>query len=130
MRHFLIIILILLTTGCKDESPYEFDDVQDLEVFLDKLENEIRKMIGKSCSSDDQCFAIAFGSKPCGGPWEYLIYSVSSTDEVTLKAKVNQYNELQAELNQRKGLASDCEFVVEPEVACVDGNCQEISRQD
>ena len=35
-----------------------------------------------ACKSDADCRAIAFGDKPCGGPWSYKIYSVTSVDTV------------------------------------------------
>jgi len=94
------------------------------ESDLAKLESQIREMIGKDCSNSGQCEVIAFGSKPCGGPWEYLVYSSSDTDGALLIERVNTYNQLQKEFNLENGIISDCGIVGPPEVNCTDGKCQ------
>lgn len=95
---------------------------------LAKLETEIREMTGKDCSNSGQCEVIAFGSKPCGGPWEYLAYSSSDTDVGLLIEMVNTFNQLQEEYNLKNGIISDCAFVMPPEVTCADGQCQIMSN--
>ena len=91
-------------------------------------ESQIKDMIGKDCSNSGQCEVIAFGSKPCGGPWEYLVYSSSGTDVELLIEKDNTYNQFQNEYNMKNGIGSDCAFVMPPEVSCADGKCQIISN--
>ena len=97
------------------------------ESDLAKLESQIMEMIGKDCSNSGQCEIIAFGSKPCGGPWEYLVYSSSDTDVELLTEKVNAFNQLQEKYNQENGIFSDCAFVGPPVVTCTDGQCQIIN---
>ena len=47
---------------------------------LSRLEAEILTMIGSAGATDVAfCRQIAFGSKPCGGPWRYLAYSTAVT---------------------------------------------------
>ena len=46
--------------------------------LIDKLASEIYEIVASAeCSDDAGCDYIAFGSKPCGGPWGYLVYSTS-----------------------------------------------------
>ncbi|MDX1430731.1 MAG: hypothetical protein R3282_10600 [Rhodothermales bacterium] len=91
---------------------------------LQKLEAEIMELIGDAEASDLQfCHAIAFGSKPCGGPWRYLVYSSEHTDSTLLRSKVDRYNRLQAEINREQGLVSDCALAVKPTVGYADGRC-------
>ena len=70
-----------------------------------------------------ECKVIAFGSKPCGGPWSYLVYS-TSIDEERLEALVESYNIYEQDYNMACDVASDCMFVTEPtELTCEDGKC-------
>ncbi len=91
---------------------------------LDELRTHIAAMIEPpSCSSTAECRAMAFGAKPCGGPWTYLVYSVTRTDTATLAEWVQRYNAREADLNRKEGRLSDCMLVAEPQPVCVQGQC-------
>ena len=81
-------------------------------------------MIGEAeCQDSTQCLSIGLGSKPCGGPWAYVIYSAATVDTSVLLAKVSAYNEFNHELNVRYSWGSDCMFVSKPNPGCRDGRC-------
>ncbi|NND70997.1 MAG: hypothetical protein HKN43_05410 [Rhodothermales bacterium] len=112
---FLTAIVI---SGC---SSFGDPDRADLAA----LEAEILAMIGTAEASDIAfCREIAFGSKPCGGPWKYLAYSTAVTDSIALADKVDRYNRWENDLNQRDGAISDCQFVTPPGVEIESGRCQ------
>lgn len=95
---------------------------------LQELEQAIEAEIGEARADSVQfCRTVAFGSKPCGGPWEYLVYSVTESDEPRLKELVAEYNALQAKINQEEGLFSNCAFVTRPDTTLVDGQCVKAS---
>jgi hypothetical protein len=71
-----------------------------------------------------QCRLVAFGSKPCGGPREYLAYSTAITDSTALTTAVARYNAHEAEANRQSDRISDCRMVVRPTVTVVDGHCK------
>jgi hypothetical protein len=49
---------------------------------LEELRRMIEQEIGIPYANEPtQCKLIPFGSKPCGGPWGYLVYSTLKTDE-------------------------------------------------
>ena len=82
------------------------------------------RMIGDAAAANTGlCRTIAFGSKPCGGPRQYLIYSASTTDSAALAAAVARYNALESETNKREGRVSDCMLVAPPDVALINGRC-------
>jgi hypothetical protein len=100
--------------------PKSDEDFEQLEA----MKAEILAFIGDPvCSDVSDCAAVAFGSKPCGGPWEYLVYSTATVDPGTLAEMVSEYNELDALLNQRHGIISDCSLVRAPALGCVGGRC-------
>jgi hypothetical protein len=91
---------------------------------LEELAQEIKKEIGiPKASKASQCKVIALGSKPCGGPWSYEVYSTETTNESRLSRLVNQYNELQRQLSRQQRIYSDCEFVQKPQVILSEGIC-------
>ena len=124
--NYLIPIVILMTcfgglAACNDEDP--FDEAAD-RARLDKIEAEIDGLIGEAtCSDAKDCRVIAFGDKPCGGPWSFKVYSVSTVDSVGLADLVAGYNKFNKTLNARYGWMSDCMVVMPPEVDCVEGRC-------
>jgi len=100
------------------------DAAQRYAARLQELRTLIEKEIGTPRANEPkQCKLIAFGSKPCGGPWSYLIYSTATANEVRLKQLMNEYTQLEQKLNIERRLVSDCEFVSEPSVAFVGGVC-------
>jgi hypothetical protein len=91
---------------------------------LPDLRAEVMRLIGDaSCNDVSQCRTIAFGAKPCGGPWQYLVYSMAITDSTALAAAVARYNAREAEINTAEGRMSDCAFVAPPNLARVNGRC-------
>jgi hypothetical protein len=96
---------------------------------LKNLKRDIDAEIGTPRADNrSQCKQIAFGSKPCGGPWKYLAYSTAKTDEARLKQLVSDYNALEKQINEEEQLASDCSLVTEPRLELKDGVCVNDSK--
>ena len=118
----LFLTLSLLIFACSNKDNAEDQD----KVALKELETEITKLIeDKTCENSGQCMYIAFGSKPCGGPYKYLIFSAAKTDTSLLRKKVFAYNTLQESINLKYKLVSDCSIPAVPVVSCVQGECRE-----
>ena len=72
-----------------DDRPTEEGD----RAQLAEMRREIDALIGDAAgASIEDCRYMALGDKPCGGPWDYVIYSVSSTDSTALAERVTAYN--------------------------------------
>ncbi|MCM4159076.1 hypothetical protein FHG64_08800 [Antarcticibacterium flavum] len=79
-----------------------------------------------SCTENSQCRFIPYGSKACGGPQGYLIFS-SNVDVDELQTKVDAYTKAEATYNKQEGIMSDCSIPPEPaKLGCVDGNCVQL----
>ncbi|GJM29950.1 MAG: hypothetical protein DHS20C17_25850 [Cyclobacteriaceae bacterium] len=108
--------------GCVDDDNSEGIAVR--EKRLAEISAEVEAVIAnKSCNGADDCASIAWGSKPCGGPWGYLVYAPSNVEVSRLESLVAEYNSLESELNQLRGSASDCALVEQPELECTDNVC-------
>ncbi|MBM3299070.1 MAG: hypothetical protein FJY85_03850 [Deltaproteobacteria bacterium] len=120
---WLLLCISILTqlalSGCAEEE-YQ----QEVEAQLRAMRAEIESMVGvPTCSDIADCAYIAFGSKPCGGPWTYLIYSRATIDPDVLAARIREYNDLEDRYNHRFAVVSDCSVAAEPRLTCANGVC-------
>jgi hypothetical protein len=84
-----------------------------------ELEKNIREAITDlSCDTDDDCSFIPFGSKPCGGPWKYMLFSRKTTNEQALIAMTEKYNMMDKYYNEKNEMLGDCRMVMPPAVSC------------
>jgi len=126
MRLFISLSLIFLfAVGCSLEESTKNQD-SDLKA-LTNLGNEINVLVESSvCTDETECASIAFGIKPCGGPWGYLVYS-NSIDTDELIAKVERFNQMQNTYNLRYNITSDCSVVLPPDaLICEDNKCKAV----
>ena len=92
--------------------------------LLAEMEREIDALVGDAAgASIADCRYAGVGSKPCGGPWEFVIYSTSSTDSTALAERLTEYNAFEAEMNKRYGYISNCSLPNLPVLAYRDGRC-------
>jgi hypothetical protein len=115
------IVLLTIVFGCT--STTELGKEDDL-AELNSLKEEIELLVDTSiCSENSDCDSIAFGSKACGGPKTYLVFSTSINVEL-LQQKVATYNALETAFNQKWGIISDCMVILPPtSVECINGKC-------
>ncbi|WP_340067220.1 hypothetical protein [Ascidiimonas aurantiaca] len=118
---FLVCIALFLSLYACDDNNETFQEQQaELNAFAQEIEAMARV---SRCDGVSQCRSIAFGSKPCGGPWSYLVYSASiNTDR--LEQMVRSYNAREKAFNIQWNLVSDCEMVLPPtRIECVENEC-------
>jgi len=117
--------LILPLVACDDTQ----DEAAD-RAHLDTMKDEILAFVADPvCTDSLACRFVGLGRKPCGGPWQYIVYSVASVDSAELADKVARYNDFNAELNRRYGWVSDCSVPTPPTVGCENGRCVDLNPQ-
>jgi hypothetical protein len=114
---FVLSLLLLLTVR---PAGSQQSDAQRLEALRRMIEQEIGI---PNANDPTQCKLIPFGSKPCGGPWGYLVYSTLKTDQSRLKQLVSDFNQLQKKMNEEGKILSDCAIAPEPKLEFADGVC-------
>lgn len=108
------------SVGCRPQPPQPARARDN----LDSLRRALTEAVGTaSCTAKEQCRAMGVGSKPCGGPRSYLIYSMATTDSAALAVVAQRYNTAEAETNRELGRISDCTFLPPPELECAGGRC-------
>ncbi|MEM0542200.1 hypothetical protein WFZ85_06205 [Flavobacterium sp. j3] len=114
---FLLYVLVLISCTNNDSSSDEITQEQ-----LVQKKQEILNYIN-SFECTGSCNYIAFGSKPCGGPREYLVFP-STVDFFVINDLVTEYNEMDNLFNIQTGAVSDCMLVTPPtNLDCVNGDC-------
>lgn len=115
------VCLLFMAFQCEDNTSITMEEEKEsLNVSKKIIEDLANTSI---CNETTTCKFIAFGSKPCGGPWSYLTYS-TSIDTDRLEGLVNEFNEKQANFNQKWNITSDCSFVSPPSsVECENNTC-------
>jgi hypothetical protein len=94
-----------------------FQDLQDLRIAIEDYASS------SVCNDEFECRYIAFGSKPCGGPWSYLVYT-TSIDTLELQSLVTDYNQRENSYNNNCGEVSDCLAPTPPTgFTCEDNKC-------
>lgn len=123
VKLILIHVVFFACIACTLEDDY----AANCDTIVETLENSrlfIEDLAANSiCNEEFECRSIAFGTKPCGGPWTYLVYS-TSIDTLELVSRVNDYNELEMTYNINCGAVSDCSLVNPPiELVCENNQC-------
>ncbi|WP_100613794.1 hypothetical protein [Confluentibacter citreus] len=121
---FFALLLICLTFTafkCDDDASFGFEeDKKELASLKKTIEDLANTSV---CDENTQCKFIAFGSKPCGGAWSYLIYS-TSIDVEKLEMLVEEYNQKNTDFNTKHGIISDCSAVMPPTgLKCENNTC-------
>jgi hypothetical protein len=129
----LIVVLTVIECACLTDlldilfsrpaaDAFQQSDSERMQELRQMIQAEISDPTAKESS---QCNVIAFGSKPCGGPATYLVYSTARSDESKLKSLAREYNELSRKYNlTRPDVMSNCLYVTEPAVQLIDGMCK------
>ena len=114
--------LLLFSTQCEENIPpiTMENEKKELAVLKAEIENLASISI---CDDTFECEFLAFGSKPCGGPWSYLVYS-TSIDTEKLEKMVIGYNQKEALYNKNWNINSDCIIVNPPtSITCENNTC-------
>lgn len=97
------------------------------EVSLDDIKtakNKLNNLIAdKQCSTSSQCKVSAVGSRACGGPSDYIVYSTQSAPQEQVSALSDTITQLESTYNVQKGMVSICQHLTAPSTQCVENKC-------
>ncbi len=96
--------------------------------LIARLEREARALArADGCSSAAACRTAPVGSRPCGGPRDYVVFCAATTDTVELFAKLAELRRVEEAYNREQGMMSTCEFRSPPGVGLAGGVCRAAS---
>jgi hypothetical protein len=130
MRTTLTILAMsFLLSACGQEaarSPLQQYDRAILDMKYQAVESLSQDL---SCTEASSCACIGIGSKPCGGPWRYLVYSKATVDEKELKALVADLKAYEEGYNKQEGIISDCSITQTANPGCTENKCVDLNAQ-
>ncbi len=89
-----------------------------------ELRERIAVMIeGARCNNVVNCRVLGLGYRPCGGPEEYVAYSIWRTQIDEVSSLAAEYNFLREEMEDAAGTVGTCEVLSKPGVNCVRARC-------
>ncbi len=122
----LILALFLFigsVSGCEQAEADQEITAKNLEKQLAEIHSVIN---ADSCSETGECGFLAYGSKACGGPQGYLLFS-NQVDVEALTKMVEEYNKAEDAYNKKFGIISDCMYATPPEkLECLNGKCVQV----
>ena len=124
----LLVPLFALLAGCAGTTtmpdPTSLPTCEQAGETLLKCTADMELMIADlSCSADSDCASFPFGDKPCGGPWQYIVYSKPNVDETLLGEKAKECDALVSVRNKVCSSLSDCMLVDPPKLGCEASRC-------
>ena len=114
--------MLFMATKCEENN--DTNTIESDRLKLSELKTEIDVLVDASvCGDAYSCAFFAYGSKACGGPQGYLVYT-NSIDVENLKVLVENYNEAEAYFNKKWGIISNCMMPSPPtNIICENNKC-------
>ena len=124
MKLFLaLFIFIGSVSGCEQNLDNQEITAENLKKQLAEIQSIVN---ADSCSETGECRFLAYGSKACGGPQGYLLFS-NKVDVEALTKMVEDYNKAEDAYNKEFGIASDCMYATPPgKLECENGKCVQV----
>lgn len=114
-----ILLALGLTQGACDEGSRE----SEAAALIRQKDEIIAYAQTGQCVSGGACRFSPMGTKACGGPTGYIVYS-TSLDTTKLLGMIAVYTAEQDAYNRKWGIASDCSVPPPPDsVGCANGAC-------
>jgi len=84
----------------------------------------------KYCETDRECESMPVGSRPCGGPHSYIVYSTAIDRDLEEKLinLSNKTKEIDRKQNQLNGTAGTCDYHLPKVLICTNNICTETDK--
>ena len=127
MRTTLILIAIAsLLLGCNSNKEMSAVPHYDAATLAMKYEAVYALDQNLACTDSSVCRTIGIGSKPCGGPWKWLVYTLTNPDLQELLRAVADLNDYEAGYNVQEHRISDCTLLPATQTGCVAQKCVDV----
>lgn len=109
--------VIAESVSINDLKNVSIDDIKTAKAELNTL------ITDKQCDTSTQCRISAVGSRACGGPSSFIVYSTKSASEKQVAALSDKITKLESSYNSQKGMMSICQHLTTPSTQCVENKC-------
>jgi hypothetical protein len=115
-------VLLWLALGAAPDAGLSLETEQARVTALKTAARALVKCEG--CQQTAQCKVLPMGSRPCGGPSEFLVYCARSTAEKKLKQAARAATDAEKALNAKSETMSTCSVLSPPVVQLSGGACK------
>ncbi|EWH04069.1 MULTISPECIES: hypothetical protein [Pseudoalteromonas] len=147
MRFSLLAVLFpALLTACSDAATTK---QTELQATTSKLENapqaveisksapekttitaahqQLKQLIqDPSCDNSSQCKVLPVGSRACGGPSSYVVYSTKTANSSEVEKIAQKITSLESQYNAANDVMSICQHLTAPGTQCSANTCVKI----
>ncbi|HUU74029.1 MAG TPA: hypothetical protein VMW70_15490 [Burkholderiales bacterium] len=129
-KFVLAVVLTIIGSGAGLVASGTRAAEDDVEA-ANRLREEISTEIGEArCRNLVNCRIVGLGMRPCGGPEEYVAYSIWETDREHMSNLVFEYNLLREDLMLDSDAVGTCEQISKPGVDCNHDRCVTVPGVD
>ena len=110
----------------------ELTKVDKAELGLEKVSQEVLNSLradmssiekNNECDTNAHCKVIAAGSRACGGPSHYMLYSTKNTSDEKAKSIADKLTKYESIYNAQTGMQSICAMLTKPVTQCMNTKC-------
>jgi hypothetical protein len=87
-------------------------------------ENFAALIADKTCDNSSQCRVIAVGSRACGGPSSYAVFSSKMANKNKVNTLADKVTKYESQYNAQTGRMSICQHLVAPSTQCINNVCE------
>lgn len=111
----------------KDAKTLTVEEMTERREVLNEEVMELTRPL--TCKSNKDCATLEMGTKPCGGPWKYVLFSKKNKKVSALKKKITDYNKIDQKINEATQVMSDCMMMLPPEPKCLNKVCTDTAKR-
>jgi hypothetical protein len=86
--------------------------------------------MANECDNSMQCEVIAAGSRACGGPSHYMIYSTKYTPKEKALSIASELTKYESLYNAQNDMQSICAMLTKPGTQCSNNKCVKLSNSN
>lgn len=116
---------IVLLSGCVNSAASGNAQATNLAALNSQLDNITSD---NRCTASFQCKVLEVGTRACGGPSKYIVYSALNTSQERVEQIAEKITKQESTLNKTQGL-NNCSPVIEVQSLCINQQCQSIDMK-
>ncbi|CAF0726067.1 unnamed protein product [Adineta steineri] len=113
------IILALLFLGVAVNAKITQEDITAIKESLTAA-----VQADNQCTTAADCTAAAVGSRACGGPSSYVVYSAECANAEQISSLIQLATRLEKQFNTENEMMSICSMIMPPKALCVANKCK------
>ena len=119
------VVMSMLLSGCS--TTLTSSTAQNANVSV--LQTQLNELVSnKSCTASYQCKVLGVGSRACGGPSKYVVYSTLNNSQKSAEQLAQSITQQEQQKNSTLG-SNQCSPVLEVHSLCIDNQCQTVNYQ-